>query len=137
MRATRSDTGMSSRGRPSNRTWPDSIGYKPSRTLAKALFPEPTGPVTATRAPAGMSSQMSCNAGAAAAVYRNVTPWKETAMGPVGTAGGVGGSAALDGVDHLRHPKAAVHKAEIQLQVGDKRPHCHGAADDLLASLPD
>ena len=33
---------------------------------------------------------MSCNAGAAAVEYRKVTPRKETATGPVGTAGGAG-----------------------------------------------
>ena len=49
----------------------------------------------------------------------------------------VGSGAALDGVDHLGHPKATVDEAQIELQVGDEGPHRHGTADDLLAPLPD
>ena len=44
-------------------------GVQAQQALASALLPAPTGPVTATRAPAGMSSQMSCRAGAVAVEY--------------------------------------------------------------------
>jgi hypothetical protein len=39
-----------------------------------------------------------------------------------GTQPRVGGGAALDGVDHLGHPKATVDEAQIEFQIGDEGP---------------
>ena len=136
------------------------------------LFPEPTGPVTATSAPGGISriDPTERRGGAAGILDRHVPEGQRRRPAPAlcgrhhrsvasrhvagsergqprltghrprggeqGPEPRVGGGAALQGIDELRNPVAAVDEPQEELEVGDERPHRHQPRDDAFAALP-